>query len=85
MVATVAYALRRTSARVVLVLAIGGLYWSVWRALRTPGTRLFLIYEGEGRFFLQSATRWDLSVAALGLAVALVVSAALWYERSTMR
>lgn len=85
MAAVVAYALRRTSARLVVVLAIGGLVWTVWRAVRPAGRSLYLVYLGLGPFSAQSATRWDLAAAALGLVVALSVAAALWFERSARR
>jgi hypothetical protein len=83
--AVLVYSLRRTSARIVLAFAIGGLIWAVWSAVRPAGTTLFLTFEGYSRFEQQPASGWDIAFAGLGLLVALVVSAALWYERSTSR
>lgn len=85
MIAVLAYAVRRTSARVVLAFALGGLVWAVWSAVRPAGTTLFLTYEGYSRFELHWATAWDLTTAALGLVFALVVAAALWFERPVRR
>lgn len=77
------YALRRTSARLVLVLAIGGLVWTVYRALRPADRVLGLSFEGVS--IMATPSRWDLPAAALGVAVALLGAAFLWYERPTGR
>jgi hypothetical protein len=77
------YALRRTSARLVLVLAIGGLVWAVYRALRPADRALGLSFEGVS--IMATPSRWDLPAAGLGVVVALVVAAFLWYERPTAR
>jgi hypothetical protein len=78
------FAMRRTSARLVLVLAIGGLVWVVYRAER-PVSWLNLKLAGWWGPFPPLATSWDLAAAALGLVVALLVAAFLWYERPTRR
>ena len=83
MAAVMGYALRRTSARIVLVLAIGGLVWAVWRALRPADRVLGLSFEGVSIFAMPS--KWDLPAAALGVAVALVVGAVLWRGRAIAR
>jgi hypothetical protein len=85
MAVALAYALRRTSARIVLVLAIGALAWAVYRTMRPAGPTLGLSLEGYYPFVPPPATSWDLAAAALGLVVALVVAAALWWERPARR
>ena len=85
MVVATIYALRRTSARLVLVLAIGGVVWAVYRALRPAGVTWGLSLEGRYPYTPPGATSWDLAAAALGVVVALVVAAGLWYERPAHR
>lgn len=86
MVAALAYALRRTSARVVLAFALGGLVWVVCRALRVEGPVLCVNLGGTvGTCTVPSSSRWDLAVGAGVVAVALVVGAALWRGRSIRR
>lgn len=88
MTAALAYALRRTSARVVLAFAFGGLVWVVYRALRVEVEGPFFFQGSAGgppvlfRRILPTSSPWDLAVAAAIVVVALVVVAALWRERS---
>jgi hypothetical protein len=88
-IAALAYALRRTSARVVLAFAIGGLVWVGYRALRVEGpvSCPALGAGGSGISFCSTptASRWDLAVGASVVVVALVVAAALWWERPVRR
>jgi hypothetical protein len=79
-----AYALRRTSARLVAVLAIGGLVWAIYRSLR-PVDPLSLRLVGVFLSAPARATSQDVAAAALGLVGASVLAAVLWYERSIRR
>jgi len=79
------YAMRRTSARLVLVLAIGGLVWAVYRAFRPVNFITLKLAGWWGPFSPTRATSWDLAAAALGVVAALLVAAFLWNERPARR
>jgi hypothetical protein len=86
------YGLRRTSARVVVALGAGGLLWSVsvMPSYRPPGLKatypiLFLWRTDPYRVVGSGLSSWDLAAAAVGVMVALVAAAALWYERPARR
>jgi hypothetical protein len=88
--AAVAYALRRTSARVVLAFVLGGLVFVVYRAVHAEAlgpTFCANFGGGESPCTIRPpmSTPWDLAVGAAAVAVALVVAAALWYERPVRR
>ena len=86
-----AYALRRTSARVVLAVGAFGLLWTVWVAEppfnwvvsakpeRTPVPR------GVYRLAWSGLSSWDAAAAALVVAVAVVAAVALWRGRAIAR
>jgi hypothetical protein len=78
------YALRRTSARVVLVLVVSGLLFTVYRAVR-PFRHPTVGSLGPGRPLVIYATAWDLAVGALAVVAALAVAAFLWRGRATSR
>ena len=81
MAAVIGYALRRTSARIVLVVGAAGVVWVVYRAVRphrfVPAAPLACCTRFPAPVALGSSN-WDLAVAALGLVVALVTAASLW-------
>jgi len=89
--ASLGYALRRTSARVVLAFVAGSLVLVVYSALRPvykPGLDLGDASGGRGPFLVYrelSSSPWDLAAGSLFVVVALVVAAFLWYERPTRR
>lgn len=92
MAAVMAYALRRTSARVVLLVAFGGLLWMVWVAApyRSPGVVAnyqiwFLPFVDPYRVVGSGYSAWDIAAAALVAVAAVVAAAALWFERSIRR
>jgi hypothetical protein len=77
------YALRRTSARVVVVVGIGGLVMAVFRALRPARTQVYpLGLGGVGGlpdvFRVVGSSPWDLVAASLGLVLAVVAGASLF-------
>lgn len=76
MAAAMGFAVRRTSARLVLLLAIGGLVWAVYRAFRPADRVLGLSFEGFS--IVATPSSWDLPAAALGIVVALAIAKALW-------
>ena len=91
MVAVLAYALRRTSARAVLAFALGGLVFVAYRALHVDVIGPYL-FRGDAvgmpvwvTRVLPTSTSWDLAVGAAAVLVALVVAAALWFERPVRR
>jgi hypothetical protein len=85
-----AYALRRTSARVVLVVGAIGLFWTVAvprASLEIPGSgaRPIVIPWGVYRVLGSGFSLGDSAVAALAAAVAVVAAAALWRGRAISR
>jgi hypothetical protein len=84
--AALGYALRRTSARIVLALALGGLVWTVFRVARPPyhpevgGLRV-----GPAHLPILGSSPWATAVATLVVVVAAMAGAALYRERSTSR
>ena len=80
------YAVRRTSARLVLVVAIGGLVWAVYRALHREAAISAANLGGMLSYIrLPLSSTQDLAAAALGLAVLLVFAAVLWRGRAIAR
>ena len=92
MAVAMAYALRRTSARLVVLVGFGGLLWMVWVAwpYRPPGVVAnypiwFLPYVDPYRIVGSGFSAWDLAAGALVAVVAAAVGALLWYDRSPRR
>jgi hypothetical protein len=84
--AAVAYALRRTSARVVLALALGGLVWAVFRVARPVyHPEISSLRVASARLPVLGSSPWETAVAALVVVVALVAAASLWRDRSISR
>jgi hypothetical protein len=90
MAAAMGYALRRTSARVVIAVGVGGLFWTV--ALTQP----YLLPGGSGtypeaplfgayRLLGWGFWRSDVAAAVLVAVVAIVAAAALWCGRAIAR
>jgi hypothetical protein len=87
--AAVAYALRRTSVRAVLVVGAAGLVWTVWvehyswdlgKGDFPKG--VWIAWHGRLYPLLDSGLSvWDLAAAAVVAAVAVVGAVALWRER----
>jgi hypothetical protein len=83
--AVLAYAIRRTSARVVLALGIGGLVWIVYRGLHREGPIAMANGGGTPGFFSPPmSSPWELAVAAVVALVALAAAAVL-YRRLPIR
>jgi hypothetical protein len=88
-----AYALRRTSARVVVAVGAGGMVLVVFRALRPirmPVSPFGAAGHGDVapiadfiRFL--GSSPWDLAAASLGVVVAALVGAALFRSSPTRR
>ena len=84
--AAVAYALRRTSARVVLAVAFGGLVWAVFRVARPPyHPEISSLRVGDPHLPILGSPPWETAVAALTVVLPLVAAAALWRDRSIRR
>ena len=92
MTAALAYALRRTSARVVLAVGAFGLLWTV--SVAEPSLYLSVlgkvahpipILRGPYRVLGWGLSPWDAAVAVLVSVVAVVAAAVLWRERSIGR
>jgi hypothetical protein len=82
--AVLAYAIRRTSARVVLALGIGGLVW-MYRGLHREGPIAMANGGGTPGFFSPPmSSPWELAVAAVVALVALAAAAVL-YRRLPIR
>ena len=90
--AALAYALRRTSARVVLVLGVGCLLFWGATVLRTDSSELpNACGTGTGAYLMHAlcrdrgvSTLWDLGAVALTAVVAVIAAAAL-HRRSRTR
>jgi hypothetical protein len=93
MAAAMGYALRRTSARAVLLIGVGGLLWMVWVAepYRAPGLVAevapipFLWWIDPYRVVGSGFPPWDVAAAAVVAVVAVVAAAVLWRERPVRR
>jgi hypothetical protein len=87
--AALAFALRRTSARVVLAVGVGGLLFVVARAFR-PDHRVLTgpcgFVAGCTRSFVVEVgpTAWDLGVAAAAVVAAMIAAAALYRRAATI-
>jgi hypothetical protein len=83
--AALAFALRRSSARVVVAVAAGGLVLTVFRAVRPARTAELVIGVPATRlavpFLTVGSSPWDLAAASL-VAVLAVVAAARIYRRA---
>jgi hypothetical protein len=85
-VAVAAYALRRTSARLVFVLALGGLVWAVFRVARPPHhPAVGSLRVVPARLPILGSSPWEMAFAALVVAVAAMAATVLYRERSTRR
>lgn len=84
-----AYALRRTSARAVLVAGAAGLVWAMYRALRVVpspsfmGPRFMKARTWFGPTHLPPESPRDLAAAVLVAVIALAAAAAFWRGRAT--
>lgn len=86
MLAVAAYALRRTSARVVLAFAFGSLVWAVFRLARPPyHPTIGELRVGPSRLHILGSSPWEMAVALLVVVVAVVAAAALWRGRAISR
>jgi len=84
--AALVFALRRSSARLVLVLGAGGLVAIVYRALHREGPGPQANLGGMRTFFVPPmASPWELAIAALVAGLAVVAAVALYRSRSIRR
>jgi hypothetical protein len=90
--AAIGYAVRRTSARVVIAVGAGGLLWTVcvMPLDRSPGLEPaypvpFLWRTDPYRVVGSGFSPWDVAAAALAVAVAVAAAAALWRGRAIAR
>jgi hypothetical protein len=91
--AALVYALRRTSARVVLALGVGGLLFWGATVLRTDPSELpNACGSGTGAYLMHAlcrqrgvSTLWDLGLVAVTAVVATIAAAALYRRTPTRR
>ena len=84
--AALAFALRRGSARFVLVTGAGGLVTIVYRALHREGPIPQANLGGMSSFFFPPmSSPWELAVASLVAVLAVVAAASLYRVYSTRR
>ena len=91
MTTALAYAFRRTSARVVLAIGSFGLLWTIWvaqpsfnRLVSTKPERI-PIPRGVYRLVWSGIRPWDVAAATMVAAVAVVAAIALWRGRVIAR
>lgn len=90
MAAAMGYALRRTSARVVLLVGAFGLLWTVWvaqpfhGAVEMRASRL-AVPRGVYRVAWSGFSSWDVAVAVSLATVAVVAAAGLPHARASGR
>jgi hypothetical protein len=86
MTAAFAYASRRTSARIVLAVGVGGLVWAVFRVARPHfHPEIASLRVAPAHFPILGSSPWETAVAALVAVLALVAAAALWRGRAISR